>query len=81
MQTLKIGMKKMTAGNIEDRLACFLLQYRITPHTTLPQVEAQLNYYWVGDPDHIWTYSGLMSQTESQTNRRGKKTNMIIELY
>ena len=42
VQTLKTGLKKMTAGNIEDKLARFLFQYRITPHTTTGQSPAEL---------------------------------------
>ena len=34
IQTLKTDLKKMTVGNIEDKLALFLFQYRITPHST-----------------------------------------------
>ena len=34
VQILKTGLKKMTTGNIEDNLARFFYQYRITPHTT-----------------------------------------------
>ena len=42
VQTLKTRLKKMTVGNIEDKLARFLFQYRITPHTTKDR--AQLSY-------------------------------------
>ena len=42
VQTLKTGLKKMTNGNIEDKLARFLFQYRITPHTTTGQSPAEL---------------------------------------
>jgi len=42
VQTLKMGLKKMTVGNIEDKLARFLFQYRITPHTTTGQSPAEL---------------------------------------
>ena len=42
VQTLKTRLKKMTVGNIEDKLACFLFQYRITPHTTTGQSPAEL---------------------------------------
>ena len=42
VQTLKTGLKKMIAGNIEDKLARFLFQYRITPHTTTGRSPAEL---------------------------------------
>ena len=42
VQTLKTGLKKMTSGNIEDKLARFLFQYRITPHTTTGRSPAEL---------------------------------------
>ena len=42
VQTLKTRLKKITAGNIEDKLARFLFQYRITPHTTTGQSPAEL---------------------------------------
>ena len=42
VQTLKTGLKKMTISNIEDKLASFLFQYRIMPHTTAGR--AQPNY-------------------------------------
>ena len=42
VQTLKSGLKKMTVGNIEDKLARFLFQYRITPHTTTRTSPAEL---------------------------------------
>ena len=42
VQTLKTGLKKMTVGNIEDKLARFLFQYRIIPHTTTGQSPAEL---------------------------------------
>ena len=34
VQVFKSGMKKITSGTIEARLARFLFHYRITPHTT-----------------------------------------------
>ena len=34
MQTFKSGMKKLTSGTLEARLARFLFNYRITPQTT-----------------------------------------------
>ena len=42
VQTLKTGLKKMIAGNIENKLARFLFQYRITPHTTTSRSPAEL---------------------------------------
>ena len=43
VQTLKTGLKKMpVGGNIEDKLARFLFQYRITPHTTTGRSPAEL---------------------------------------
>ena len=40
--TLKNELKKMTASNIEDKLAHFLFQYRITPHATTGRSPAEL---------------------------------------
>ena len=42
MQTLKIGLKKITSGILEDRLARFLFQYRLTPHSTTGTSPAEL---------------------------------------
>ena len=42
MQTLKVGLKKLTDGCVETKLSRFLFQYRITPHTTTGQTPAQL---------------------------------------
>ena len=42
VQTLKTGLKKMTVGNIEDKLARFLFQDRITPQTTTGHSPAEL---------------------------------------
>ena len=41
MQTLKEALKK-TTGDMETRLACFLFQYRITPHTSTGCSPAEL---------------------------------------
>ena len=42
VKTLKMGLKKITDGTLEDRLACFLFQYRLTPHTTTGTSPAEL---------------------------------------
>ena len=42
MKTLKIGLKKITSGTLEDRLARFLFQYRLTPHSTTGTSPAEL---------------------------------------
>ena len=42
VQTLKIGLKKITSGALEDRLARFLFQYRLTPHSTTGTSPAEL---------------------------------------
>ena len=42
VQTLKIGLKKVTGGTLEDRLAHFLFQYRLTSHTTTETSSADL---------------------------------------
>ena len=42
VKTLKIGLKKITDGTLEDRLGCFLFQYRLTPHTTTGTSPAEL---------------------------------------
>ena len=34
VQTFKEGLKKMTEGSVETKLARFLFQYRLTPHST-----------------------------------------------
>ena len=34
IQTLKIGLKKMTIGTLDDQLSRFLFQYYLTPHST-----------------------------------------------
>ena len=44
VETLKEGLRKMTGHTLETKLALFLFQYRITPHTTtgLPPAEMLL---------------------------------------
>ena len=42
VQTFKEGLKKVTQGDIQTRLARFLFQYRITPHTTTGIAPAEL---------------------------------------
>ena len=42
VQTIKEGLKKMTLGNLETRLARFLYHYRITPHVTTGVSPAEL---------------------------------------
>ena len=42
VQTLKNGLKKMTTGTLDDRLACFLFQYRLTPHSITGTCPAEL---------------------------------------
>ena len=42
VQTFKSAMKKMTSGDIDTRLARFLFQYRITPHTATGVSPAEL---------------------------------------
>ena len=45
VQTFKQGFQKYTEGTIEDRVARFLLHYRIIPHSTTGMSPAQL---WFG---------------------------------
>ena len=42
VQTFKQGFQKYTEGTIEDRVARFLLHYRIIPHSTTGMSPAQL---------------------------------------
>ena len=42
VQTLKIGLKKITSGALEDPLAQFLFQYCLTPHSTTGTSPAEL---------------------------------------
>ena len=42
VQTFKQGFGKQSGGTVEDRLARFLLQYRMTPHTTTDISPAEL---------------------------------------
>ena len=42
VQTFKQGFQKYTEGTIEDRVAWFLLHYRIIPHSTTGMSPAQL---------------------------------------
>ena len=41
VQTVKQGLKKMTAGTIDDKLSRFLFQYRLTPQTTTGETPAK----------------------------------------
>ncbi|CAC5412765.1 unnamed protein product [Mytilus coruscus] len=42
VQTLKEGMKKVTEGSIETRMAKFLFTYRLTPHATTAIAPAEM---------------------------------------
>ena len=42
VQTFKEGLKKMTEGSVETKLARFLFQYRLTPLSTTGQSPAEL---------------------------------------
>ena len=42
VQTFKQGFQKNREGTIEDRIARFLLQYRVTPHSTTRTSPAEL---------------------------------------
>ena len=42
VQTFKQGMRKCNIGTLEERLSRFLLNYRITPHSTTGQSPAEL---------------------------------------
>ena len=42
VQTFKEGLKKMSEGSVETKLARFLFQYRLTPHSTTGQSPAEL---------------------------------------
>ena len=42
VQLFKQGMKKLTAGTIDERVARFLFHYRNTPHSTTGQTPSEL---------------------------------------
>ena len=42
VQTFKKGYHKLTGGTVEDRVAQFLLQFRVTPHSTTGRSPAEL---------------------------------------
>ena len=42
VQTLKEGLKKVRSGSLETRLSKFLLNYRITPHSSIGSSPAEL---------------------------------------
>ena len=42
VQTFKEGLKKLTEGSVETKLARFLFQYRLTPHSTTGKSLAEL---------------------------------------
>ena len=42
VQTFKVGLKKLTEGSVETKLARFLFQYRLTPHSTTGKSPAEL---------------------------------------
>ena len=42
VQSFKQGMKKLTAGTIDERVARFLFHYRNTPHSTTGQTPSEL---------------------------------------
>jgi len=42
VQTFKAGLKKFTEGSVETKLAHFLFQYRLTPHSTTGKPPAEL---------------------------------------
>ena len=44
VQTFKSGMRKLTEGTVETKLARFLLNYRTTPHSTTGMTPAELMF-------------------------------------
>ena len=44
IQTFKLGMRKQGDGNVETKLARFLLRYHITPHSTTGESPSQLRW-------------------------------------
>ena len=44
VQTFKKGMKKISSGTVDTKLAQFLFSYRITPHSTTGQSPAELMF-------------------------------------
>ncbi len=42
VQTFKQGIKRLKDGTVETKLSCFLLRYRLTPHTTTGRSPAEL---------------------------------------
>jgi len=79
VQTLKIGLKKMTFGNIEDKLAHFLFQYRIIPHTTTGQSPAEL--LMGRRPQSHLDRSNVADRVSLYTiNRRDKRRDVTKEL-
>ena len=44
MQTFKTDIKRMSVDSIENKVSCFLLKYRVTPHTTMRVSPAELMF-------------------------------------
>ena len=44
VQTFKKGMKKISSGTMDIKLAQFLFSYQITPHSTTGQLLAELMF-------------------------------------
>lgn len=85
VQTFKGGYRKLTEGTIEDRLARFLLQYRVTPHTTTGCSPAELMFgrklrtrLDAIKPDVGKTVETKQSQQKEQHDRRSRERTLSV---
>ena len=80
VQTFKRGYQKLKEGTVEDRIARFLLQYRVTPHTTTGRPPAELLFgrnlrtrLDVIKPDAGKTVEAKQFQQKAQYDRKSRE--------
>ncbi|VDH98120.1 Hypothetical predicted protein [Mytilus galloprovincialis] len=70
VQTFKEGMKKVTEGSIETRMAKFLFTYRLTPHATTAIAPAEMLMGRRPRSLLDLTYPNINSRVQQQTTRQ-----------
>ena len=71
VQTFKEGLKKLKEGPVETKLASFLFQYRLTPHSTTGKSPAEL--LWEDNLGHIWI--NLLQIYRPKNSRNNRNNN------
>ena len=88
VQSLKVGMRKLTEGTIDIKLARFLFNYRITPHSTTGIAPAELIFgrqlrtrFDLLQPDLASKLSKTQEQQKSIFDTHSKDSNFSLGDY